>query len=84
MAREVFRSFVQRWLSRGLLEEMALPEDLAHLSNSAVKLNVLEEIKTKSPGIFQWFHQKCHSVCGTGSTSCCKTITKNDSRRLSF
>lgn len=43
MASDIFRNFVQRWLSRGLLEELAEPEDLAHLSNSAVKLNILEE-----------------------------------------
>ena len=43
MASDIFRDFVQRWLSRGLLEELAEPEDLAHLSNSAVKLNILEE-----------------------------------------
>jgi hypothetical protein len=42
-ASDIFQNFVQRWLSRGLLEELAEPEDLAHLSNSAVKLNILEE-----------------------------------------
>lgn len=42
MASDIFRSFVQRWLLQGSLED-AEAEDLAHLSNSAVKLNILEE-----------------------------------------
>ena len=52
MASDIFRSFVQRWLLQGSLEE-AKAEDLAHLSNSAVKLNILEE--KKSDGLLHCF-----------------------------
>ncbi|CAE8627713.1 unnamed protein product [Polarella glacialis] len=41
-ARSVFDAFAEHWLSTGMLEELASPEDLAHLVQAAVRLEVID------------------------------------------
>ncbi|CAE7236243.1 hypothetical protein AK812_SmicGene17570 [Symbiodinium microadriaticum] len=43
LAPDLFRSFKRLWLSQGHLQELAGPEDLAHLASSAVKLGIVQE-----------------------------------------
>eukprot|EP00439_Symbiodinium_sp_Y106_P069104 s2345_g11.t2 len=43
LAPDLFRSFKRLWLSQGQLQELAGPEDLAHLASSAVKLGIVQD-----------------------------------------
>ncbi|CAE7817693.1 unnamed protein product [Symbiodinium sp. CCMP2456] len=43
LAPDLFGSFKRLWLSQGHLQELAGPEDLAHLASSAVKLGIVQE-----------------------------------------